>query len=123
MREFNKIDGSYKDEMKKQSSKLAELQAIIQARDLTIRNLEGENKELSEKAGGVDEQIEKVKQKNHEDIERAEQNVILLNHKVASYEHKLINLNQYSSLDFQVKDFQSNQIFEQRVIYELKTEN
>ena len=109
--------------MKKQQVKINELTALLQARDVTIKNLENENKELNSKTGTVDQQIDRVKAKYQEELDRIEQNNTLLNHKVSSYEHKLVNLNQYSSLDFQVKDFSSNQIFEQKVIYDLKTEN
>ena len=57
-----------------------------------MKTLEIQLKEMTEKYDKLRELLEKEKAKAHEKLEKDQSQIAILNQKISSYEHKLMNL-------------------------------
>ena len=88
------------------TARVTELETAARSRESTMKELERINESLSLKIGGLDNNLEEMK---------------YLKHKIAEYESKV------SALAFKpsarLSNIESTQVFERKVIYQLKIEN
>lgn len=123
IKELRNQDLRVKEELERASQKVNEFERMVKNHEITIKSLENARK-------GYDDEVKEISfkqenEKNHYlmEIDKYQVEISRLNEKLSIYDAKMNNNQTITHYDWKMKDYLANQIFEEKVIYDLKAEN